>query len=109
MIQIYKYDEIADTYFVKEGSKVVRFDTKNKTIERGSGLRILLFFLNHSVTQLKRDTVQYNKVADLYANFLGDLPVRYCNDFKVHKSGNDKKKEQEKYLRMEPHRDRGCA
>lgn len=106
MIRIYQYSEIKDVYFIKEGSNVVKFDSRSKVIEKGRGLRIQLFFLNFSVKKLQRGTKEYNKVLDEYENMLARLPLPYRYDAKEADNKENRSMEQNEF-RITPYMD--CA
>lgn len=81
MVNIYDYTHVQkNSYFIREGSRVVLVDINEKVIHVSKyGMRIYFIFSRYQLVYLEQNSPLYRKVLDAYHEMLGDLvlPNRY--------------------------------
>ena len=85
MIRIYKDNINSSGFYIREGSNVAIFHSRNKEIKRSTRVELLL--KTSSLTECKPGTKAYEIILKSYQNLLANFPLPGRYDFHVLKKG----------------------
>lgn len=85
MIRIYKDNISSNSFYIREGSNVAIFNSRNKEIKRSTRVELLL--KTSSLTECKPHTKAYAIILKNYENLLANFPLPGRYDFHVLKQG----------------------
>lgn len=81
MIRIYKDNISSKSFYIREGSNVAIFHSRNKEIKRSTRIELLL--KTSSLTECKPGTKVYEFILKSYQNLLANFPLPGRYDFHV--------------------------